>query len=182
MINLITSKIKLNRRERNFISAGISFIVIFFIIQFGIYPFMEKKELLKRKISVNKKIIETLMELKFEADSIKKASEISVDIFQQRDVNFTLFSFLDKLAGEAGIKDKVVYMKPSTSTSKGSNYKNIIVEIKLQSIGLEQLISFMHMVETSKNIVFIKRMTISQASQADKLLTATLQAETLEPQ
>ena len=44
-----------------------------------------------------------------------------------RTSGFTLFSFLDTLAGQAGLKDRIAYMKPSTSILEDSPFKLSIV-------------------------------------------------------
>ncbi len=70
--------------------------------------------------------------LQSEYNMIKKRTELSKLRFAKRDTGFTLFSFLDKLTGKAGIKNHVTYMKPSTSVQKNSLFKISQVEMKLQ--------------------------------------------------
>jgi general secretion pathway protein M len=91
-----------------------------------------------------------------------------------------LFSFLDRLAGESGIKDQISYMKPSKTVQKNSPYKISRVEMKLDAITLEQLTNYLHGVETSKNMVDIKKISISKKDKKQGLLTAVLQVETVE--
>ena len=91
-----------------------------------------------------------------------------------------MFSFLDQLAGEAGVKDRISYMKPSTKVEKNSPYKISRVEMKLDAITLKQLTTYLYGVETSKNMVDIKRISISKKDKKQGLLTAVLQVETLE--
>jgi general secretion pathway protein M len=84
------------------------------------------------------------------------------------------------LAGEAGVKDHVSYMKPTTKVQKNSPYKISRVDMKLDAITLEQLTTYLYGVETSKNMVDIKRISISKKDKKQGLLTAVLQVETVE--
>jgi general secretion pathway protein M len=54
------------------------------------------------------------------------------------------------------------------------------VEMKLDGITLKQLTTYLHGVETSKNMVDVKRISISKKDKKQRLLTAVLQVETVE--
>lgn len=69
-------------------------------------------------------------------------------------------------------------MRPSTSKPKDSPYEISQVEMKLQSITMEQLTTYLHKVETSKDIVFVKRLSVSKDSKQEGFINAVLQVET----
>ncbi len=171
---------KLTRREKYSIYAVSGIVFLFVIIQFIVFPSFDKKERLKRSIQVKTKILEEMMALKSEYDDIKRNNDLSKIRFKKRDRNFTLFSFLDKLTGKAGIKEHVTYMKPSTSVQKDSPYKISQVEMKLKDLTLEQLTSYLHMVEISSNMVIIKKLSISKTGKQEGFIDAVLQVETTE--
>jgi len=52
--------------------------------------------------------------------------------------------------------------------------------MKLQGLTLQQLTSYVHMVETSKNMVNIKRLSISKTGKQAGFIDAVLQVETAE--
>jgi len=118
--------------------------------------------------------------LRSEYDELKKSAELSEQNFLSRDSGFTLFSFLDNLAGKAGVKENISYMKPTTTQKPGSERKKSIVEMKLQDITLSQLVNYLHGIETSKNMVFIKRLSILKQEKKGGFITVVLQAETFE--
>jgi len=171
---------KLTRREKYSIYAASGIICLFVLIQFIVFPTVDKREHLKRTLQVKTKILEEMIALKSEYDAINKKTDLSKVHFARREKGFTLFSFLDKLTGEAGIKDHITYMKPSTSVQKNSPYKISKVEMKLQGLTLQQLTSYLHMVETSKNMVRIKRLSISKTGKQEGFIDAVLQVETSE--
>ena len=91
-----------------------------------------------------------------------------------------MYAFLNTLAGQTGIKDRISYMKPTTSAEKDSPYKISRVEMKLEDITLEQLTAYLYGVETSKNMVDVKKLSISKKDKTQGLITAVLQVETVE--
>jgi len=171
---------KLARREKYSIYALSVVICLFVVFQFIVFPFLDKRERLKRTIESKTNVLEKMTALQSEYNTIKKRTELSKSRFAKRDTGFTLFSFLDKLTGKAGIKNHVTYMKPSTSVQKNSPFKISQVEMKLQGLTLQQLTSYLHMVETSKNMVNIKRLSISKTGKQEGFIDAVLQVETAE--
>lgn len=170
---------KLSRREKYSIYAVSSIICLIVLIQF-ISPFIEKRKRLIRAIPVKSGQLEEIQLLKLKYDAMNKESELAKVQFSKREKGFTLFSFLDKLSDKAGIKNNIVYMKPSTSADKNTGYKTSVVAMKLQAITLKELTSFLHMVETSKNIVYITRLSISKTGKKKPFINALLQVETSE--
>ena len=121
-----------------------------------------------------------MTELKSEYDTLNRQTDLSKINFNKRDRGFTLFSFLDRLSGQAGIKDHITYMKPTTTGGKNNAYKLSQVELKLKSVNLKQLTSYLYMIETSKNMIFIKRLSVTQSSKPEGFIDVILQVETYE--
>jgi general secretion pathway protein M len=171
---------KLTRREKYslFVAAGAICLVI--VLQGLVLPALDKRERLVRILGSKAKILEEMIALKSEYHAIVQETEISKALLTKREKGFTLFSFLDRLTGNAGIKDHVNYMKPSTTVQKNSPYKISMVEMKIQDITLGQLIAYLHMVETSKNGVAVTRLSISTTSKPKGFIDALLQVETAE--
>jgi general secretion pathway protein M len=96
-----------------------------------------------------------------------------------REENFTLFSFLDRLAGESGVKDSITYMKPSTEESEQGNRRLSLVEVKLEAVSLESLVSYIYMIETSRSMVFVKRLSISRQEKDIGGVDAVMQVVTV---
>ncbi|MBW1822221.1 MAG: type II secretion system protein M [Deltaproteobacteria bacterium] len=170
----------LNKREKYAVYATSGLIAFFILIQVIISPIINKKERLTRTLQAKTKILEEMHILQSEYGIIREKARLSKKRFEARNKNFTLFSFLDRLADKSGIKNHITYMKPSTSAIEKSGYKVSKVEMKLQSITLKQLTSYLHGVETSKNIVSIKRISIVKTGIKEEYVNAVLQIETVE--
>ena len=171
---------KLTKRERYAVYALSGAILVFIIIQFIVFPSFDKKKRLQRELQVKSKILTEMIALKSDYGEIEKRTHASSARLESREKGFTLFSFLDRLTGEAGIKEYVTYMKPSTTVQKNSPYKLSQVEMKLQGLTLQQLTTYLYMVETSNNMIYVKRLSIAKTGKQEGFMDAVLQVETVE--
>jgi len=171
---------KLTKRERVAVYGLLGVVCLFIVIRFFVFPSIEKRERLKRALQVKAESLEEMIALKSEYSAINQTADLSRMGLESREKDFTLFSFLDRLSGVAGIKERVTYMKPSTNVQKDSPYKISQVEMKLQSLTLEQLTTYLHMIETSKNMVYIKRLSILKTGKQEGFIDAVIQVETVE--
>jgi general secretion pathway protein M len=179
-MNLPAALKKMNKRERYAIMLAVGVVGIFLMVTFIVEPFFSRTDQLKKSLQDKAAMLEQMRQLQSEYGALTQKAEVSKALFNRRQKGFKLFSFLDRLAGEAGIKDNITYMKPSTKVQQNSPYKISRVEMKLDAITLKQLTTYLHGVETSKNMVEVKRISISKKDKKQGLLTAVLQVETVE--
>jgi general secretion pathway protein M len=171
---------KLNRREKYIIYGAGCLLGLLIIIQFVITPFFENRAQLQRSLQGKKVELEEMQRLQAEYQLLREKLQLSEARFSKREKGFTLFSFLDQLAGQAGIKDRISYMKPSKAVQKNSNYIVSRVEMKLDDVTLQQLTAYLHGVETSKNMVLVTKLSISKKEKKQGLIDVILQVETVE--
>lgn len=169
----------MNRREKYSVFFACVLILVVMIYQFGISPFLEKKRLLSRQQAFKTQALKKVTLLKSEYEKILNKSENLKKIYSQREKKFTLFAFLEKLAVKTRVDGNIDYMKPSSSMDKISKTELSIVEMKLKGIKLSQLISYLYLVETSKNVVFVKRLAVSRDGKNKKSISAVLHVETI---
>jgi general secretion pathway protein M len=172
--------ISLNRREKIAVYAAGIFVVGFLFFQLVISPLFESRAALENKLSSRQEELFEMRQWRTEYRQLQHNRSISEEQFDKRPANFTLFSFLDQLAGRTGIKAHVSYMKPSSLIHEQSGINLSRVEMELQSISLKDLARYLYHVETSENIVIVKRLSISRKSAGESLIDAVLQVETVE--
>ena len=172
---------KLSRREKIIVAGGGGLLILFMVIQLVIVPVFERNTRLRGAVQSKTQILDEMQRLKSEYDNLSSRSKQSEARFTRRDKGFTLFSFLDQLAGQARVKERVSYMRPTKTEQKNSPLKLSRVEMKLEAVTLEQLTAFLHGVETSKNMVSVSKLSITRRDQKEGLLDAILQVDTLEP-
>jgi general secretion pathway protein M len=170
----------ITKREKYAIWLAGGIIAAFLFVQLVILPFTEKRRLLDRQIAAQTEALDQMQSLEVEYQTIRQATDAAAAGMARRSQGFTLFSFLDTLAGQSGLKDRIAYMKPSTSTQENSPFKVSIVETKLQAITMNQLTAYLYRIETSPNMVRIRRLSISKADQQSGTIDAVLLVETYE--
>jgi general secretion pathway protein M len=169
---------QLNPREKIALGAGVGVLVIFILFQFIIFPVIDRQKVLQRTIATKEADMAEMRRMSAEAATLKQQQSRSTQRMGRRPRGFTLFSFLDGLAGKTQIKGNIDYMKPSTTEPKGSPYKVSVVEMKLVGINMKQLLAYLYRIETSANMVQIKRLAITKTDKSAGFINAVLQVET----
>ncbi|MDA8139860.1 MAG: type II secretion system protein GspM [Desulfobacteraceae bacterium] len=176
--NLQKLPFNLKRREKIALSVAGVVLGILILTQLIIFPILNRRDRLEKQIVTRTKQLEEMYQLKAEYESLTKNQVSNEAQLKSRSPGFTLFSFLDTLAGQSGIKQNIIYMKPSTTNLKGSTFTLSIVEMKIDSLTMNQLVTFLHGVETSPNLVWIKRISLSKGEKNNQLINSILQVET----
>ena len=113
-----------------------------------------------------------------EYQALQRDSQGVEQYLATRKKGFTLFSFLETAAGAADIKDHINYMKPSNSKGVGP-YKESIVEMKLETVTMKQLVDYLDRIESKENVVSVKRISIKGNKKDVGYLDVVLQVLTL---
>ena len=153
--------VKLAKREKYLVSLAACAVAIFLLFQFLVFPFFEERKRIQRGIRAREEGLKEIVRLGAEYQVHKKGFQGITQILARRKKGFTLFSFLEKAAGEAELKGHIKYMKPSDSKGTGP-YKESMVEMKLEGITLNQLVGYLYRIESPENIVSIKRISIQE--------------------
>lgn len=172
--------LNLNQREKLLVGGAALFLSVFFISQFVVFPVFAKRDTLRELVSSKQNMLLDMKLLRSEYLDMKEKSESSQQGLLNRPANFTLFSFLDQLAGDTNLKDHIAYMKPSSTLKEDSGLKISRVELKLQEVTMKDLTAYLFKVETSDNMVMVKRLSITKTGKDSGLVSAVIQAETFE--
>ena len=146
---------RLERRERIFLWGGIIFVCCFLIFQGIVSPYLEAKQKLESSLlrARNDMLEMEILQSQYQ-DLRKRQGEIS-RMIDQRQPGFSLFTFLEQQANAVRVKDRVTYMKPS-STELDDGFQESAVEMKMEQITLKQLVDFLSKIESCVlNIFFI---------------------------
>jgi len=169
---------KLGKRETILVSLGVCSIALFLLVQFIVFPLLDKREAMKRGIEAKRIGLKEIRTLRAEHESFKKGAAGIQGHLQRREKGFTLFSFLEQAAGKAKVKDHIKYMKPSDSRGTGG-LKESMVEMKLDKINLRQLVDYLYLIESPQHVVSIKRLSIRDSQGAPGYLDAVMQVLTI---
>ncbi len=172
--------IKLNTREKISVGAAVVAIILFLFCQFFLFPLMDKNKQLNRLISTRENELAEIRQLRSTYMEAAGKTDQTKRLMRTRKKGFTLFSFLESLAGKTGVKGNIAYMKPTTSSQKDSPYRLSMVEMKLQEVNMSQLLAYLHGIETSRDMLVIKRLSISKSDRTADAINTIFQVETLE--
>jgi len=170
---------KLATREKHLIWAGAVFLAIFVLLQFLIFPFFESKKRMARGLKAKEKGLSEIVRLRTEYQTYQTASQSISEALSKRKRGFTLFSFLDDAAGKAQVKTHIKYMKPSTPMSTGP-FKESMVEMKLEALTLQQLVGYLYLIESPRDLVSIKRLSVKENKKEEGYLDAIVQVLTFQ--
>ncbi len=169
---------KLSSREKWVLFGGVGFVLCFLLVQLVVVPVIDVRNTLQKSIARKKQELIEIKNLQQEYRTLKSREGTIQARINQRAAGFTLFTFLDQQANVAKVKKQIKYMKPSTIDGDALN--EAMVEMKLQQITLGDLIGFVRLIESEKDVVFIKRFSIQESGDTQGFFDAILQVVTFE--
>ena len=170
---------KLAKRERFILGFGVVFVTGFVLLQSLVLPYLEARETMIRSLNRNEKNFADIQLLRQEYLELKSKQVDIKKRLANRSSGFSLFSFIEERAAGTQVKDRVTYMKPSANVIE-EGFNESIVEMKMERVTLDQLVSFLKEVESEEMIVSIQRISIQENSQDRGLLDTVIRIKTFE--
>jgi general secretion pathway protein M len=161
----------LQPRERLLLGGAAAALVLFLIFKVAIDPLFKHSADLDRQIVTARRQFVELRTMQQEYQRQKSVVD-SINSQLKRQQNFAIFSRLEELAAQTGIRNKILHMKPTVSTPS-EVYNEESVEVKMEGVTLEQLVRYLHQVENSPQLLKIKRLEIKPRFDNRQILTAT---------
>lgn len=172
---------KITRREEYVLYAGTVATVVLLVVWLVALPILDKRDRLERTLRLRSDTITEMQIVKSEYDKLKTEAMSSRAGLDGRTKGFRLLPHLSDLSERAKIKENIKSMKPSPSSAReNSPFRTMSVQMNIKAVTMKQLMPFLHMVETSRNMLFIKRISIKKKSKKEGVIDALLQVETFE--
>ena len=163
----------LQPRERLFVGGAGAVLVVFLIFKLTIDPMLKRSADLDRQIVAARQQLNELRTLQ-QAYQRQKSVVDSINNQLKKQPNFAIFSRLEELAGQTGIRSKIVHMRPKPTVSTPNEvYKEESVEVKMEGVTLEQLVQYLYQVENSPQLLKIKRLEMKPRFDNRQILTTT---------
>lgn len=162
---------QLQPRERLFLGGGAAVLVLFLFFKVAIDPLFKHSADLDRQIVAARRQLAELRTMQQEYQRQKSVVD-TINNQLKKQQNFAIFSRLEEFAGQTGIRNKILYMKPTVSTPS-EVYNEESVEIKMEGVTLDQLVRYLHQIENSPQLLKIKRLEIKPRFDSRQILTAT---------
>ena len=171
----------LSTRDKTALTIGGLVLMVFLLVQFVFSPLLDKRKRLEKTVALREQHLAEMRTMQERSSRLHAQSSGLTQQLAGREKGFSLFSFLEQMASRAGVKEYIAYMKPSTMTGEGP-LKQVMVEIKLQALGLAQLVRFLELIESPENVVEIKRISIQENSKSKGTLDVILQVISILPE
>ncbi|PIE60514.1 MAG: hypothetical protein CSA31_01690 [Desulfobulbus propionicus] len=164
----------LSGRERFAVTAAGLVLFLFILFQFFLVPMFAQQSKLKKSVQRKKAQLAEMQLMQQEYAAYSKNNSSIAGLLQKRVPGFSLFSFLEKSADLSDVKKNITSMKPA-GIRDDETMKQSMVEMKLQAVSLEQMVSFLKQVESPEKIVAIKRISIQENTKKAGTLDVLLQ-------
>ena len=172
---------KLDRKQMTYVFFGGLILVALLFYFIVISPALSKQEALAKNITKRKQDLVRISEIKAKWQNFQKDRSDVQEAIKGRG-GFTLLSYLEAVTREIGIDQRIQYIKPVTFPEGEGKLKPEGIEISLDGINMEQLVSFLYKIEYSGKLLHVKRIKILRASkEKTSLLKVTLQVNTYNP-
>ncbi len=169
--------ITLAKREKNFVIGAACFLGIFFLFQLIIFPFFEKKDRMRKGIKTREIELEEVIRLCGEYEAYKGDSQSIGQVLARRKRGFTLRTFLQQKANEAGVIIGRINEFPSKETG---SFIESTMEVRLEAVTLQQLKEYLYRIESPEDLVSVPTISIKQNKREPGYHDVTLRALTFE--
>jgi hypothetical protein len=172
---------KLDRKQMTYVFFGGLFLVALLFYLLVISPALSKQALLAKTIAKRKQDLVRISEIKGKWQSFQRDRSEVQEAIKGRG-GFTLLSYLEAVTREIGIDQRIQYIKPVTFPEGEGKLRPEGIEISLDGVNMEQLVTFLYRIEYSGKLLHVKRIKILRASkERTSLLKVTLQVNTYNP-
>lgn len=159
----------ISRRERQvLIFGGIGTFLILFLGLFFVPIHKQKQELELRIQNKRQELKEMMVLAQLKDDSVHAEGQRG-----EIPPGFSILSYLEGLADQALIREKIEYMKPGSTETKGKR-REVSVELKLKEISIHELVNYLFRIEKGGQYpLVVRRMMVRSRFSDPRKLDAT---------
>lgn len=145
---------RLNPRERWVVITGCLVLGVLFVWYGLLSPYFSTMETLDRKISASQG---NLLKVSRMSEQILQLRQQLAMADRRRTGSKPLFSQVESLTEQTGVRDQLLAMRPQPATTQGE-LRQQLVEIRLEKLSLGQLVKLLYAIEYRSGGVQIKSM------------------------
>jgi general secretion pathway protein M len=171
---------QLTKSQKQTVITGIVFVAGALFVQFAVFPYFDARQKVRGAIAGSEKTLRELASLSGEFGVLRQRSEEIRRVIERRPPGFTLFSYLEKRAGDAGVKTNIKSINPLKSAPAGA-YEETAADIRLDKLTMKQLTDFLYLVESREDLVRIRRMSVEKMKENPEYLSVLIHLFTYQP-
>ncbi len=155
------------------------FAAAWFLFVVGVRPALDRIKTLNRVIYEKQKELEKIRAISKEYTYLNNGlGNLHIKVDNQQDT-FELLPFLDSLIVECKLSKNVESIKRQVAQID-SNYSEIIVEVRLESVSIGRLVNFLHKIELSQTRMRTKSLYIKRNMTNKNLLDSVIEIQNTE--
>jgi hypothetical protein len=163
--------------RRKFLALAASLIFLAALLQWVVLPLSAYYSGLEEDIIRSRERLQRVLELRQEYERVQSSST-EQDGAGVETGDFSLYSFLDRLAERQGLKGSIVFMRPQTEQLSGGLTREV-VRLRLGGVRTSELIPYLYHLEESDSPVRVEDMTIRSRQEAGSGLQVDLRVSVL---
>ncbi len=169
----------ISTREKVFLLSGGIFLTIVIGYNWVLSPFVERMRVLDRLVSQKEANLKQIVELRGEYLRLQKDLSTIEEKLARKKEDFSLLSYLEKIAADQNIRTNITSMKPQASPLL-DGYRETSVEVKIEKTTLDQIVSLLTSIEDSPYLLKVKRLYLKTRFADPQYLDATFLVVTYE--
>jgi general secretion pathway protein M len=170
---------RLSKRQQLTVAGGAGLVLVMLLLQFFFLPFMDAQKASNQAIRKNEKTLAEIMLLSKDYQVLKQQAGRIQQALARRPQNFSLFSHLEKIAGDAGVKSNIKSINAAKGAISGP-YEELPVDIRLEKITLKQITDFLYLLESPQELIRVKKIVLAKMPESPEYLSAQVQAVTFQ--
>ena len=167
-------------RERIAVWGGGAFLFILLFYHFVLAPVRGRIEILGGRIQGREEDLIEIVRLRNDYLALEENLEFVEEGLVSRGKDFNLFSFLERLTAESGIKERVFSMRPR-ERHFSDYYKESLVEIRLKGIELSELVDYLYRIENPPRFLAINDLLLRPQRASPGKVEVSFEVSTLIP-
>lgn len=163
---------QLSQRERLVLLAGGLFLLVMLVWFAVISPYRQAMSTLDGKITARQKQLEDLRGLQQQYLQLKQSLDQAERRMDQA-TTFSIFAFMENLAARHVDRSNLVSMRPQPTVER-EGFREESVEIKLDRVGLGQLVGLLQDMEAAESPMQVKSLRIKTRYDDQRRLDSVL--------
>lgn len=164
---------KLNSREKTIAVLGLMGATAIILYGSVVAPVVDRYTGLERVIRQKESQYKDILQLKGEYAVLQKEYKELEKAASRTKEGFSPLTFMENVSVQAKIKDKVISMKPIL-TPMGGDYRESSIEVKIEKIVLEQIMLYLHIIESSEYPLRVKTLHLKSRFDDPGLMDASV--------
>ncbi len=171
---------KISQREKWMLVVLGAFFCGIAIVVLLLLPALDRREKLERLISAQEEQVNRINALSENWQRISRTRNEVLSKIEARGKDFALFSYLETLAGEAGLKSAIQYMRPLTFP-QGDAREGFVkrgIEVRLKEVEIVNLVKYLYSIEYSEKMLKVEYVHVKPLYTDPRYLNTTLRIVT----